>query len=63
MVYCRMFIAAHKILKKNGFDNANQSTSGNFNATTLKLVEKFDIPFSSLFIMTLLATPKKCNNY
>ena len=38
---------ACKILKKvNGFGNENRITSGNFNAITLRLVEKFDNPVS-----------------
>ena len=38
------------IEENHWFGNANQNNSVNFNATTLKLAEKFDHPFSHLFI-------------
>ena len=40
---------SHKILKKT-FCNATRFNSENINATTIKLSEKFDNPFSHIFI-------------
>ena len=40
-----------RYLRKSKFGNANRINSGNFNATTVKLADKFDFPYAHLYIL------------